>query len=95
MIGLSQPADVLPMLRMATASLLGLSAVSLSGRLLFMRWLRRTKGGKLSHWCRRINIATAIAGASSVSATAAGMATAYNAVRTLQLRCNTVDDDMH
>lgn len=91
---LSQRADVLPILRTATASLLGMSAVSLSGRLLFMRWLRHTNDGQLSHWCRRINIATAVAGASSVTLTTTGMATAYNTVRTLQLRCTVGDDDI-
>ena len=53
---------VLPMLRAATATLLGVSALSLSSRVLFMRWLRRTRDGELSHWCRRINVATAVAG---------------------------------
>ena len=90
---LGQRADVMPMLRTATAALLGLSALSLSSRVLFMRWLRRTRDGELSHWCRRINIATAVAGASSVTLTTTGLATTYDAVRTLQLRCNLTADD--
>ena len=52
-----------------------------------------TRNGELAHWCRRINIASVVAGTTSLSLTITGMVTTYNGVRTLQLRCGADDDE--
>ena len=79
--------DITPLLLSVAGTALGLSAISLGGRLLFMRWLRRTQGGRLAHWGRRINYGALLLGTTSLAVSTHTLGQTYATVRGLQLRC--------